>query len=115
MSSPNVIDRSNPLWENPDFPSFYWNAQALEPQESVLIQASRSLQNHNLGSEHLLKAEEVYSNSILEGIELDKQSIRSSLNKNLTLHKPKDKEEGAYSFFFAFFLRRNQTPRFRFI
>ena len=95
MSSCNVIDRSNPLWENPDFPSFYWNAQALEPQESILIQASKSLQNHSFDTEHLLKAEEVYYNSVLEGIQLDKQSIRSSLNKNLTLHKPKDKEEGA--------------------
>jgi len=95
MSNEHIIDRSNPLWEHPDFPSFYWNPHTLEPQETEFTHSSQSLQHQTSGSEDLLKVEEVYYNSIIEGVELDKQSLRSSLKKNLTLQRPKDKEEGA--------------------
>ena len=89
MSSEYIINRSLPLWENPDFPSFYWNPHIQEPNEADFIRTCHSLQKQKSGAEDLLKIEEVYYNSIIEGIELDKQSLRSSLKKNLTLQKPK--------------------------
>lgn len=95
MHSDNIIDQSNPIWENPDFPHFYWNAKPLESIEKAAKEAALSLCNHKEDAEELLKIEEVYYNSVIEGIELNKQSIRSSLNKNLISQEPKDKEDGA--------------------
>lgn len=95
MNYDNAIDRSSPIWENPDFPHFYSNAQALEALEGMAFESAGGLGSSKDQDDALLKVEEVYYNSVIEGEELNRDSIRSSLNKNLTNQAPNDKEEGA--------------------
>ena len=48
-----TTDLSNPIWHNPDFPSFYRNAEALLPLESSIRLEARKLKS--LGSGRALK------------------------------------------------------------
>lgn len=96
MDYENEIDLSNPLWENPDFPHFYYNHEALSGLEASFKSLSSELNLCDSSDDITdLKIEEIYYNSKIEGIELDKNSIGSSYTKNLTGSKPINKEDGA--------------------
>ncbi len=85
-----------PLWAHPDFPEFYCNDAVIMPLEQQLIQSCALLQQSRpIEMTEILKVEEVYYNSIIEGVELDRASIRSSLNLNLSKPSAHEKEEGA--------------------
>lgn len=87
------LDLSNPLWEDPDFPNFYTNQKALLPFEDSFKEDVTLLRESDEATS--LKVEELYSSFKIEGIELDRNSLRDSLTQNLSKHPLNGHEKGA--------------------
>ena len=88
----DLTDLSESIWKDPSFPNFYTNEKALEHLEESFAEEAKKLRG---GDFSFLKVEELYSNYKIEGIELNRDSLHSSLTSNLAGTKPGDKERGA--------------------
>lgn len=88
----------NYLWQQADFPHFYYNSAVIEPLEREFVVAFRKLirafpmRDQNFDD---LFTEEIVANSQIEGINLDRESVHSSFVKNIVPTMPK--EQGAVS------------------
>lgn len=86
----------NYLWQDPDFPHFYYNPAVVMPLEVAFKEAVARLDarilKQNPGFEDVF-TEEILSNSEIEGVPLDRESVYSSFVKNIT--PAREKELGA--------------------
>lgn len=84
------------LWQNPDFPHFYWNNAVVERFEQAMQDEMHSLirQFAKGGTDYSdLFTEEILANSEIEGVFLDRESVHSSFVKNVV--PTLEKESGA--------------------
>jgi hypothetical protein len=84
------------LWQDPAFPHFYSNPAVVAPLETAFKQAVTELDarilKQNVGFADVL-TEEILSNSEIEGVLLDRESVHSSFIENLI--PAREKELGA--------------------
>lgn len=69
------------LWQETDFPHFYYNPAVVEPLEATFKQAVKRLDailgKQDLSFENVF-TEEIVANSEIEGVLLDRESVHSS-------------------------------------
>ena len=89
------MKNNHPSWEHEDYPHYYFNKIAIRPIETQFRSDIRNLyklMGKDIGdkAKKELYAEETIKNSLIEGISLDRDSIRSSFLNNLPI---KNREE----------------------
>lgn len=84
------------LWQEPEFPHFYYNPAVVGPLEEAFAleieTLDRKLRKQHPGFDDVL-TEEIVANSEIEGIMLDRDSVSSSFINNIS--PTKEKEQGA--------------------
>lgn len=84
------------LWQEADFPHFYHNPAVVKPLEAAfkeeVKQLDAKLKREDPGFDDVL-TEEIVSNSEIEGVLLDRDSVHSSFLENIT--PAREKEQGA--------------------
>ena len=86
----------NYLWQQADFPHFYYNPAVINPLEKEFVAEFKKLigsfpmRNQNFDD---LFTEEIVANSQIEGINLDRESVHSSFVNNIV--PAQQKEQGA--------------------
>lgn len=84
------------LWQEADFPHFYHNPAVVRPLElafkAEVKQLDAMLKNQDLGFNDVF-TEEILSNSEIEGVLLDRDSVHSSFVENIA--PTREKEQGA--------------------
>lgn len=84
-----VVDLSNPVWLNSDFPAFYRNEAALLSLESSMEQEARKMPEGANFSDVVVS--ELLASSAIEGVILSREKLKSSLLGNSA--GPADKRE----------------------
>ncbi len=88
----------NYLWQQADFPHFYYNPGVIDPLEREFVTEFKKLirsfpmRDRNFDD---LFTEEIVANSQIEGINLDRESVHSSFVNNIV--PAQQKEQGAVS------------------
>lgn len=82
----SLQDISNPVWQHPDFPSFYRSEKAIRAFEASFKRHIAGLRKTRHGEPDLrdLLVSEVFSNSQIEGVVLDEKGITESLLGNIS-------------------------------
>ena len=87
------MNRKKWIWQHPNFPNFNYNYQEIEPIIFRLIEKSGELKgkisylSHNEQDNFSLETSlsEIVASSQIEGVELKRESVRSSLQKKLDI------------------------------
>src|SRR3990167_4486746 len=82
------------IWQNPDWPSFKWQNTAISPllrevrlKQGILLGKTGAVNNEtNLETALDTLLQNIIASSLIEGEELNAQSVRSSLAKRMGLN-----------------------------
>ena len=90
------MSRNHPIWKDEDFPHYYYNPAAVAAVESRFSQALEELiagmdgKSCAEGFDEIL-VEETVKNSQIEGVDLNRESVRSSFFNNLPIKGGREK------------------------
>ena len=95
------MNRKKWIWQHEDFPNFNYDYERIEPLIYQLVEKSGELKGRiaylNAGAKENFSIEtsieEIVSNSKIEGVELQRDSVRSSLRKkfDIAFNRAEDK------------------------
>jgi Fic family protein len=96
------MSEREPIWKHPDFPKYYYNEKVVCDLDNYFRNELRSINSFMTGkpfSEGLgeILAEETVKSSQIEGVDLDRDSIRSSFLNNLPIKGSQEKGAVAVS------------------